>query len=142
MVGQRAIQGTSQAYLAILLLLLHSLRQGQALYHTSSEVLHWFSHSAAKHPSVLRCEACTGVCMSGKQWRQSVAVRPSNDASCGDSRGPFKCLYVRCQCCSVCYRHKLQPCYKSTCYATKHCVAAATAGSERSRSTIRGQQCQ
>jgi hypothetical protein len=48
--------------LLVVLLAAH-LQQASALYHTSSEVLHWFSHWAAKRPDVLRC-ACSRVAVA------------------------------------------------------------------------------
>jgi hypothetical protein len=40
--------------LLLLVLLLHTPCPSHGLYHTSSEVLHWFSHTAAKYPSLMR----------------------------------------------------------------------------------------
>lgn len=58
--------------LVVLVLLTSHLQQASALYHTSSELLHWFSHSAGKRPDILRC-ACSWATFAIRPWPQAVA---------------------------------------------------------------------
>jgi hypothetical protein len=64
--GQASLSMSSSSMLSmmVLVLLTAHMQQASALYHTSSEVLHWFSHWAAKRPDVLRC-ACSGLAVAG-----------------------------------------------------------------------------
>lgn len=48
------------------------LQQASALYHTSSEILHWFSHCAAKRPDTLRSVLPV----------TAVVARPSSSLGC------------------------------------------------------------
>lgn len=57
--------------------LLLSASPASSLYHTSSEILHWFSHSAAKHPSVLRYGTHRGLqcsLVSSPMWLCGLCV--------------------------------------------------------------------
>lgn len=66
-----ATNATSPATVVVLLaalVLSLQLQQVSALYHTSSEVLHWFSHWAAKRPDVLRCVDTFAVVFCWKGW--------------------------------------------------------------------------
>jgi hypothetical protein len=51
---QRRWSSSTYLVLLLLVLLLHTPCPSHGLYHTSSEVLHWFSHTAAKYPSLMR----------------------------------------------------------------------------------------
>lgn len=52
--GRRAMATLHSFSTVVLLLHLTAVPQGYAMYHSSSEILHWFSHTARKYPDRMR----------------------------------------------------------------------------------------